>query len=266
MINIIIATDFSETANNAIEYAIAAAKDINATIIVFHLYKISSHTALSMISTKALDEYLLMKKNAYEKRIAEKAAAVGIHMIPVVRMGDFLPEVQQVIEEYDAKLLVLGMPKKTIEQDLLGNTTTAAIYSLKFPILSIPVGVQYKGIRHIVYASDLKRGIHGEILQKIKYYAHRFGALLEVLHVGNSDNKTEAKYTIEKELSGIAYYFKDVTAEGVVKSILKEAKQEQADLIIMTPHRYGFWGSLFNRTKTRSMVSNGEIPLLSIAY
>jgi nucleotide-binding universal stress UspA family protein len=266
MINIIVATDFSETANNAMEYAIAAAKDINASIIVFHLFKLSSHMAHAMISTKALDEYLLMKKNEYEKRVAKVSEAYNIKMIPVVKMGDFLPEVQQVIEEYDAQLLVMGMPKKTIEQELLGNTTTSAIYTLKFPILSIPQGVKYNGIGHIIYACDLKRGIHATILQRVKEYATKFGAMVEVLHVGNSDKKIEAKYTIDREFDGIPYYYNDVTAEGVVKAIIKEAKNVGADMIIMTPHRYGFWGSLFNRTKTRSMVSNGEIPLLSIAY
>lgn len=51
-------------------------------------------------------------------------------------------------------MLILGMPKKSFEQDMLGNTTTSAIYNLKFPILTIPAHATYKGIKHILYAAD----------------------------------------------------------------------------------------------------------------
>jgi len=265
-INIIVATDFSPAANNALEYGIAAAREIGGQVIVFHLYKMSSHVANSRISARALDDFLLQKKAAFEGKINQLAETKGVTLIPVVRMGDFLPELEQLIEEYNARLLILGMPQKSIEQDLLGNTTTAAIYSLKFPILSIPDGVRYTGIKHILYACDMKRGVHATVLSRVKDYAHQFGAVVEVLHVGRLPGAEETKYTIDKELEDTPHFYKEVNAEGVVKSILAEARSAQADIIIMTPHRYGFWSSLFHRSKTRAMASNGSIPLLTIAY
>ncbi len=153
-----------------------------------------------------------------------------------------------------------------MEQDLLGNTTTAAIYSLKFPILSVPEGVGYAGIKHMLYACDMKRGVHATVLGNVKAYARRFGAVVEILHVGKTPAKEEIKYTIDKELDNTPHFYKEVTEEGVVKAIIAEAKEVGADVIIMTPHRYGFWSSLFHRSSTRAMAANGCIPLLTIAY
>lgn len=267
MTTIIVATDFSPTADNATRYAIAAAKEIKARVVLFHLYKISTHAANSLISAHKIDEMAAKKKAEYDRYsyLLSKITDVDVHV--EVRLGDFLDELEQVVTLFSGDMLVIGMPKKSYEQDLLGNTTTAAIYKFKFPILAIPQSARYSGIKKILFACDMTRGVHKQVLDNVKRYAQLFGAQVEVYYIGDALKRVDKKEDIDLHLEDVDFYYKsDFPSGSVVRRIQEEAENTHADILIMTPHKYGFWSSIFHRSKTRAMASNGKIPLLSLSY
>lgn len=266
MDTIVVATDFSPAAQNAVMYTVQAAAEIKSKVILFHLYKVSTHAAYALAGTKALDAEKEVKAQQLTAMATTLSSQYGIQIEAVVSIGDFHEAVSRVVEDYQAQMLVLGMPRKTFEQDLLGNTTTSAIYTLKFPILTIPDTATYTGIKKLLYACDLNRGVHATVLTTIKRYATAYNALLEVLYVGDAVKKVEAKYHVEEALSGTQFYFKEIISDAVIRTIQAEAESFEADVIIMTPHKYGFWASLIHRSKTRSLAAKGHIPLLSLAY
>ncbi len=262
----IVATDFSPIADNATQYAIDAASVINARIILFHLHKLSAHASGSLVTAPEIARTITRRKEEADKQAMRLASEYQVEIIAEVRMGDFTEEVTSVIEQYDGSILVMGMPEKSFEQDMLGNTTTAAIYKLRFPILSVPASATYSGIRKILFACDLTRGIHAQVLDTVKTYARLFGAAVEIFFVGDAVRRLQEEALLGKHFEGVSYIYKNVRSASVIAAIRQEAGQINADLLIMTPHKYGFWASMVHRSKTRAMASNGRIPLLSIAY
>lgn len=266
MQSIIIATDMSAAAHNATLYAIQAAQITQSNIILFHLYKVPSHVANSRIGTKGIDEMAERMMQRLEAYAEELSKTYKIKINTILRMGSFLETIQNLASEYKSSMLVLGMPKKTFEQDLLGNTTTSAIYSLKIPILSVPETASFYGIKKILYACDLTRGIHAKVLETVKQYATVFQASIEVLYVGDAIKGIKGKTVVNDAFQDIDYVYKNVQSDSVIQTIKKEVDDLQADILIMTPHKYGFWSSILHRSKTRAMASKGNTPLLSLAY
>ncbi len=266
MRTIIVATDLSEVANNATVYAVKAAQITKEKIILFHLFKVSPHVANSRIGTQGIDEMALRMKSKIEAYAAELEKEYFVSIEVVVRMGDLYETAEQLMVEYDSTMMVIGMPKKTFEQNLLGNTTTSAVYKLKFPVLTIPESATFNGINEILYACDLTRGVHHAILKKVKEYAKLFDAMVEVIYVGDNIKISVEEDVLKRELDGVKYTYKNVQSESVLKAIQDEAVAISADVIVMTPHKYSFWASLLHQSRTRAMLSNGKIPLLAIGY
>lgn len=266
MQSIIVAINFSPVSDNAMRYAIEAVKVIKGKIILFHLFKVSSHVANSLVGTNVIDDMLEQRKQKMKKLAAVLIQEHHVEIEPVVRMGDFNEVVKEIAETYNSTMLVLGMPKKTFEQDLLGNTTTAAIDSFMFPVLSIPESATFNGIKKILFACDLTRGVHATVLSIVKQYADLFNAEVEVFYVGDVVKSIEKDAAIKDSLGDVGYVYKNVQSASVVKAIQQEAEDINADILIMTPHKYGFWSSILHRSKTRAIASNGKIPLISIAY
>lgn len=274
MKKIIVATDFSKEAENAVEYAAALAQQIGGEIILFHLYTPSIHIANSRSSPSAFDEAI------DRMRARLNARAKGIHDSYEVSVscyiggmaGNMQEEIERLVAtESGSALLVMGMAAKSLEQDLLGNTTTTIIHRLNFPVLAVPFDAKFRGIDRILFACDNLQGIHRIILGRIQELALKLKASVEIFHVTNRILKLQEDGITEETiadfgegLEGVTYYYKDVESNVVIKEIQNELASTNADLLIMLPNKYGFWASLIHRSKTRIMASGITVPLLSV--
>jgi len=271
MKTIIIASDFSAEAENATMYAATAAAQRGYKVVLFTLQNISVHALNARISAASFDQLLAV----YQAKIADIASSLsdlyGIEVLPHMATGNFYEELERCIHQHQADLVVMGMAERSLEQDLLGNTTTVAINRLKFPVLAIPSGARFTGIQKILFASDMLRGVHKSILQKVKEFAADFGAAVEVFHV--RDKVAEIVHSsiaqtnldsVKEALSGITYYYKNVQSKLVIAAIKEEMESTAADLLIMVPYKHGFWNAMIHRSKTRIMASGISIPLLSL--
>lgn len=272
MRTIIIASDFTNIADDATAYAMEAAKVINAQVVLFHLHVMSVHVANARLSPASLQASLDQNREMVERKAKQLEDQFGVSVSVEWRMGDFYSELRDVIDLHDADLVVMGMAQKSIEQDLMGNTTTAAINKLKFPVLAIPKGAKFNGIKKIMFACDIDRGIHAFVLKRVRTVAMLFDAEVEIFHVTEKLEKIAEKgqfpdhvaKSFVDSLAGIRYLYKNVSSNAVVQEIENEINRSGADLLVMVPYRYGFWGSLVHKSKTRAMASGISTPLLSI--
>lgn len=272
MRTIIIASDFTSIADDATDYAMEAAKVVDAKVILFHLHVMSVHVANARLSPASLQASLDQNRLLVEQKAGQLTSQYGVPVVVEWRMGDFYEELREVIDAHQADLVVMGMAQKSIEQDLMGNTTTAAINKLKFPVLAIPKGAKFNGIKKIMFACDIDRGIHAYVLEQVRTVALLFDAEVEIFHVSEKLKKIAQQdqlldhvaKTFGDGLDGIRYLYKNVSSNAVVQEIENEINRSGADLLVMVPYRYGFWGSLVHKSKTRAMASGNVTPLLSI--
>lgn len=268
MKTIIVATDYSTESTNALDFAIAAAADRQFKLVVFNLQQISVHTLNARVSSDSVNQDMKVKENRLINLCKEINAKHQIETLPFFATGDFFEAMNMCLETTNGDVLILGMREKTLEQELVGNLTTAAIAKLKIPILAIPSEAKYKGIKNIVFACDVLKGVYVKVLDRIKTVAQKFDAHVTVFHVANTVEKmqqSETQFDKEKEgLTGVSYFYKSVLSDRIIDAISEEVKNSNADILIMIPQKYGFWGSMVHTSKTRIMALANHIPLLTI--
>ena len=267
MKNIIVATDFSKESLNALNYIAMAIQNRPYEIVLFTLQNPSIHAINARVSADSIDSFLSRKQQRLEELARETASKYVVKISTHFASGEFYREIINCIKASDAHMLVMGMPNKSVEQDMMGNTTTAAISRLKIPILSIPEDATFEGIKHILFACDVVRGVQKTILERIKDFAADFGATVEVFNVRKKIEEISETSTtsIDEGLQGITYYYRNVTSNQVINEIKDEIKNSNTDLLVMVPYKYGFWNALVHRSKTRVMASGNSIPLLAIS-
>src|SRR5690606_14237730 len=241
MKTLIVATDFSEEAENALEYAGASAKQIGAKVIIFNSFTIPVHTANSILPATAIDNLAAQNKLLLKERASKLSQKYSIEV--VLESGLLVvvtDELDKLFAKYDGSIVVMGMAPSSIAQDLFGNTTTSAIMTLAFPVLSIPLVAKFKKVKNILFACDVMHGVQKEILERIKNIASAMKAEVQIFHVQNTVNLLKANGSlqdeadkIEEALAGVTHYYKDVASGAVVKEIENEIQNFNADLLIM---------------------------------
>lgn len=264
----IIASDFSNEAENATEYILNLVKNTDIKVIIFHLHKLSIHAENARLPYSVIQTSMDKSYENVKKRI-EKLSET--HAYPIEMdwaMGDFYEQLQQSVDRHQADMVIMGMHDKSLEQDLLGSTTSGAIHKIKVPVLAIPLKAKYTGIKKVLFAYDIEKGVGGDVLAKVKDVVAKFNAELEVFHVSNTldriDQNKHALSHVNHQFGDITYMYKEVKSDDVIHEIEKEMERIHADLLIMVPYEYGFWSSLIHRSKTRVMISGMDAPLLSI--
>lgn len=270
-LTIIAATNFSTIAGNAVTYAAGLAKATGAKLILFNSFSLSVHSANSLITAESMQKQ--MDKAALRvQTLGEEIAELFKIPVESICSYSFLEdELPAIIEQTNADLVVMGMAERSLEQDLLGNTTTSVIKSLNIPILAVPQNARFQNAKKILYACDTLslssirrftwiREVIGNLGSEIEF----FSVDKKLDEIREEQGKVLLNSSIGNNFEDVKYIYKNVRSNAVIDEIKKEIKNFEADILVMVPQKYGFWDSLIHRSKTRIMAAGLDIPLLSI--
>ena len=147
MKTILVATDYSDAANNAVEYASELAKKSNSKIILLNVLKLSPHVSNSLASSADIEKLI----SQGEKRLAAFSQSIhekhGIEVEHALMQEDTIESLRQYVSVHDIDLVVMGIDSNLLEYKWLGNTTTAAIDLQKFPLLVVPNDIHFQSIK-----------------------------------------------------------------------------------------------------------------------
>lgn len=268
METIIVATDYSEEANNAMEFAAALAAGTGAGILLFNSFQLPAHLPPTAV-TSAEKEKMLAENRAFLEDLAMKIAAkYGITAEAQTSLTFVAEELDKLVRDYDAGLVVMGMWKNAQDDAIFGNTTTFVIDHASFPVLVVPEGLQFKDINKILYSWDPEIVSASGSLSIIKNLARTFSAQVQVLHVMKEPEAEKGKGNPPpgpgQIPQGIRPAYRITAEEGIAEGIERGVLDYGADLLVMVPRKNRFRDALNYESHTRAMALKTRVPLLAI--
>lgn len=261
MKTIVVPTDFSASAENAMLYAGELAKNINAWVLLVHVFQIPvgmNDMPVLMVSADELktnaDEGLNRAKELLHKNYN------GLEIKTESRLGDVTDELNDVCDGVNAFAIVTGKHGATgLERALFGSTSLSIIRQTKYPVIVVPHSSQKQQIKNVSIAvDDLVENLP---VQKIKSLVGEMNAKLHLIHVQQSRTGTPDLTHVEKELNTTCTNIYD---DEFVHGIETYINQNNVDLLIILPHRHNFMERLFFRTHTAELLKKISIPIMCI--
>ncbi|MEP6948542.1 MAG: universal stress protein [Ginsengibacter sp.] len=269
MKTIIVATDYSGSANNAIKYAAALARHTNSTLVLVNSFELSVSAANTLLPASSVDDLISINRKRLKDIAIDTSNTFGI---PVkYRSGtSFLRgELDNQVERLDAELVIVGMSESGSRHEY-ENNTISIIRHAKYPVLAIPGDASFEGISKILFAFDPDCMLAANKLPLLVEVAAFFNAEVQVCHIEkkecaittNQYHPGNTPINVEGLLNKVAHLYKDIAEDDVVKGIECGIKDFKPDLLVMVPHKYGFWESMWHKSKTSKMTRRTHIPLL----
>jgi nucleotide-binding universal stress UspA family protein len=271
MKTILVPTDFSETANNALRYAVELAKFTKAKLILFHAYHVpvpTTETPVMLILPQELEQENIHRIKKLEKQIIESAA--GIKTECIVRAGFASDEIKDIAKEKNVDLIVMGITGASkAAQVLLGSNATAVMKKVEVPVLVVPNDARYREVEKIVLACNYSEPVNAKAVLKVKAFAKLLNAKVLVLDVEKPVPvpmyETEpGGEKLEKLLKGVEHVLFFSPAEDIADGINTFVDDHNCDWLIMIPHKHTGINGLFHKSNTKKMAFHTHIPLLSI--
>jgi nucleotide-binding universal stress UspA family protein len=273
MKTIIVPTDFSPIATNAMNFAADMAVNINASLMLLHVYQVPvSMTDVPVVLVSA-DE---LRKNS-ETRLEEIKNALihttsgKIKIYTEARMGDVSDELVDACKHIQPFAVIMGTRGATgVERALFGSTTLTAIRHLTWPVIVVPPGKVYgTGIKKIGFACDFNKVIENTPVQFIKNMVKEFGAELHVLNVDYESRHFKPEtpeeslmlHTLLEDLNPNYHFINHADIEDGINEF---AESNNIDLLITIPKKHGWIDSLFKHSSTKELITQSHVPIMCV--
>lgn len=271
MKTILVPTDFSDSANNAINYAAELAKLTKAKLILFHAFHIPAVPSdvpfimpLEEFEKDNLNALIKIKNNLLKNQGSE------LNIECKTKLGFAVDEINEIVKEENIDLIVMGVRGAGyLGEKLIGSVTTTLIRKAKRPVLAINDKVVFKNIKKIVLACDYEN-IDAKSMEPLKELIKIFDSQLYILNVSSEGElispikKTVGGTQLVHSFEGLNHSFDFVENEDITEGINEFVKKNDADLIVMIPRKHTLFENIFQERNTKRMAFHTHIPLLAL--
>lgn len=266
MKTILFPTDFSENAQNALDYAIEMTRLLKGKLVLFHAYELpySTHS----MSTTLLS---LMKQEA-EKQLQRcvdelKVNASDLEVETILRQGNAIRSVVEVSDHCDADFIIMGTKGASgMKEVFVGSNTASVMHRANVPVLVVPESARFRMIDKIVYASDFLDSDEVEAVNRLKEFAKMMHAEVLVLHVSLPDDEhTSASQQLKENLADINHSFYVESNGDIEEGIRTFVENKGADILVMLARKHSMLDLIFNPVRlTKRMAYHPDLPLLML--
>jgi len=273
MKTIIVPTDFSPAATNAMNFAVDMALGINASILLLHVYQVPvSMTDVPVVLVSA-DELRKSSEEKLEelKQSINHIASGKLKIYTEAKLGDVVDELEELCKHVQPFAVVMGTKGASgIERILFGSTTLTTIRHLTWPVIVVPPGKEYgKGIKKIGFACDFRQVVESTPVQFIRQMVNEFNAELHIMNVDyqNKHFKPETPeqslmlHTLFEDLNP-SYHF--ISNPDIEDGLNEFAEKNNLDLLITIPKKHKLLEGLFKASSTKQMVTQSHVPVMCV--
>jgi nucleotide-binding universal stress UspA family protein len=275
-INVLIPTDFTLNAENALQYGLSFIDKFDSELFLLHVYEpyepATEVPVFELIEKENEERRVKIKNsldvsNSYAHRVNPDLSVNNM-----LAEGNAAEEILLAAKKRDINLIIIGYTiKPEYNRILFGNITKKVISKSSCPVLVVPQNASFNQIKNIVYASSNTEVDIWKINQ-LTVIASAFDASLHVLHLTSSkgmERDQEMRIFEEEVKKIISYkkmYFEYFHADNFVVGIEDYIKNNPIDLISMSTRTRLSLEKLYHPSLTEKISSHLVIPSLIFHY
>jgi nucleotide-binding universal stress UspA family protein len=270
MKTILVTTDFSTAANNAVNYAADMALSINARLLLLNVVQTPiGYSDLPIVIS--LEDMMRSSEKDIQNLKEEVMVRTGNKIVveAEVGMGGFFEELKTVCERIKPYAVVMGSQGKTAAEHLMfGAHAVHTVKHLTWPVITVPPGAVFTAVKKIGLASDLTQVVETTPIEEIKMLVNDFNAELHILNTGKTE-VFDADIVFESGLMqemamALKPTFHFISNENTDEGIMDFAEKNQIDLLIVLPRRHNLLSSIFHKSHTKQLVLHSHVPVMAL--
>ncbi len=271
MKRILVPTDFSEQAENALKVAAQIAKKTESEIYVLNSLELPMHLASSNeTSSKPESLFFIQLSKKYFEELLKKPYLEGLLIHEAIMgHGEVYNDVNEAVKEKHIDLVIMGSHGTNGFMEMfIGSNTEKVVRTSKVPVLVIKnEHIEFQST-NFVYATDFSKECKAPFKQAQKF-ANNIGAHINLLYVNTpSDFNTTTEInkkvkSFVKDLHIENYTVNIYNDSSVEKGILNFSKDTEAHLIGMGTHGRKGLSHFFNGSVSEDLVNHANMPVIT---
>lgn len=275
MKKILVPTDFSEQAENALKVAAQMANKFNGEIYLLHMLELP----MQLVGTGSavggggnnLPEALYFMKLAKKRftEILKEPYLKDIKVHETVEFHQAFEGIMEVSEKYNCDIIIMGSHGATgFKEMFIGSNTEKVVRNSHIPVLVIKNEHEVFRVDDLVFATDCDLDNKHTLSQAIRF-AEKIDAKIHLVYINTANNFKTSEDTSKclkdfvkgTDLKNYTFnVYNDVTVES---GILNFAKSIDAGLIGIGTHGRKGLAHFFNGSISEDLVNHAQRPVVT---
>lgn len=275
MKNILIPTDFSDNAWNAITYAIDLFRKKQCTFYLVNILPVAAHSggeATIYVASEILEESILMENRKKLKKLINKLERLPLntkHTFENTALyGFFTDKIRQEVFEKNIDLIIMGTKGASgIKAVSIGSNTGNVITKVSCAVLAVPEKARYHKPKEIGFPTDFQLGYTVNVLKQLKEVVMLHSSALKCLHV--STKKDELTMLQLKNRDFLRDYFTNtecsfhtLSGKKLDLAVQHFVESQNLDMIVMVAKNLNFLERILFRPRVEKISYHTTVPFL----
>jgi nucleotide-binding universal stress UspA family protein len=275
MQRILLLTDFSENAWNAIAYALELFATKKCTFYFLHIHSIPGYSGAgtSIRSTPKTFKEVLHKES--QSQMTELLATIdGLpfdtdhNFITLTEYGYFTEVIKNVVDVHKIDLIVMGTRGASgIKKMTIGSNTADVLTKVQIPLLAIPEEVTFTSPKEIVFPTDYHTGYEVKVLDTLLYFSQLNQANIRVLHISKkgeslSEEQLKNQDFLRDYLVGVHHSFHSLTGTDIETAVQCFTESRDINMIAMVAKNLNFFQRILFRPQVKEISYHTKVPFL----
>lgn len=258
---ILIPTDFSKNAWNALEYALELYKREQVEFYFLNAYKESHLENAKELSVKGLDKILY--------RLGIKTPYHG-HNYEVISKNLFpIDAIKKTVDTHDIEMIIMGTKGETDAGSVFyGRYAIDAMEEIQnCPVLAIPKDVTYQDPNEIVFPTSYKTTFKSRELKHLYEISRITNAPIRIVHFQDAiltETQKQNKLLLEKILDGATVTYHWIKHEELKDGLLGFVSERDSGMIAFINKKHGFFAHMFSSTLVKHLGIYSKVPVLAL--
>lgn len=270
MKKILVPTDFSNRANNALKIAAQLARNNDFEIHLLHMLEIPSQMNDAITGATPIPEIMLFIQKAKEtmQHTKEQDFLKDLIIIDSIKLEKATQGILSYSKEQHIDLIIMGSNGASgLTEIIIGSNTEKVVRLSTAPVMVIKEEIDTFSPKNIVFASDFSAEIKNTF-QKILDFTKQFEARLNLVMIctPNSFKTTALASKIMKDFAkefDIQNYNSHIYNDtNVEKGIIHFSNENNADLIALCTHGRTGLSHFFTGSISEDLANHGNKPLI----
>ncbi|WP_299215174.1 universal stress protein [uncultured Aquimarina sp.] len=274
---ILLPTDFSKNAWNAISYAIELYKNEECDFYILNVFNATGYALESMMIPEPGEKKYDEAKERSEKGLSKVLERLSFRddrpnhkFFMVSQFNSLLEGIKDLVDKQDIEMVVMGTKGTTNASDIIyGSNTILVMEKVRnCPVMAIPEDATYTEPKEIVFPTDYKTQIKRRELQYLIEIAKISNAAVRFLHVSNDDTLDDEQVNNQKLLKEyfetIPHTFHNLRNVDVKGGLSAFVESRNSDMITFINRKHSFFGSIFSRPMVKDLGYHSKVPVLAL--
>jgi len=266
---IIVPTDFSKFARNAVDYAADFAVKHNAELILLHTYLFRySESSFFIDYDQSVKEVAKNQLTIEKNRIIEEFPGLKKSQITLrCEVGGLIENIDRFNK--DVSLVIMGTKGRSgWEEVLIGSQAASVIENCDIPVLVIPKKAKFEKQSKIAYAVDFSTDLSEKDLDLMQFFVskktdlnlfHNYTKAIDI----DSDKESELTEKFKSSFPDANSVLLDLGFDDSKVANLEEYLHELKPSMVVAKSRHkNFFQKIFSVSVTKTLAYHMEVPLL----